>query len=77
MNYIYQDKLDYEKGVGVVLGSYSPLHNGHLDIISRARKFLDSLVVAVGVNPEKIPFLTPKQRVNLVKKSVKSMFFIF
>ena len=61
------------KAKGIYPGSFDPITNGHFDIINRARKFLDSLVVAVGINPEKIPFLTPKQRVNLIKKSVKSM----
>lgn len=61
------------KAKGIYPGSFDPITNGHLDIINRARKFLDSVIVAVGINPEKIPFLTPKQRVNLIKKSVKSM----
>ena len=61
------------KAKGIYPGSFDPVTNGHFDIIKRAANFLDSLVVAVGINPEKIPFLTPKQRVNLIKKSVKSM----
>ena len=59
------------KAKGIYPGSFDPVTNGHFDIIKRAANFLDSLVVGVGINPEKIPFLTPKQRVNLIKKSVK------
>lgn len=38
MNYVYQKPLRYDKGVGVVFGSFSPLHKGHLDIIYTAEK---------------------------------------
>lgn len=48
MNYIYQKPLRYDKGVGVVLGSFSPLHKGHLDIIYRAKKeCLGGVIVVV------------------------------
>ena len=71
-NYKKNTKPNF-KAKGIYPGSFDPVTNGHFDIIKRAANFLDSLVVAVGINPEKIPFLTPKQRVNLIKKSVKSM----
>ena len=38
MNYVYQQPLDYSKGVGVVLGCFAPLHKGHLDLIYKAKK---------------------------------------
>lgn len=38
MNYLYQEKLDIEKGTGLVLGCFAPLHKGHLDLIYRAKK---------------------------------------
>lgn len=38
MNYLYQEKLDIEKGTGLVLGCFAPLHKGHLDLIYRVKK---------------------------------------
>lgn len=68
-----QNKKTNFKAKGIYPGSFDPVTNGHFDIIKRASKFLDSLVVAVGINPEKIPFFTPKQRVNMIKKSVQPL----
>ena len=50
----------------VYTGVFDPIHLGHLDIIQRASKIFDELIVGVGVNPEKTPFFTLEERVELI-----------
>ncbi len=48
-------------------GSFDPITNGHLDIIDRAAKICDKLIVAVLVNSSKNPTFTLDERVELLK----------
>jgi pantetheine-phosphate adenylyltransferase len=48
-------------------GSFDPLTNGHLDIISRAVKICDKLIVAVGSNEVKKPAFTVDERIDFIK----------
>lgn len=43
-------------------GSFDPVTNGHLDIIERCCKLFDEIVVAVVVNPEKLPLFAVEER---------------
>jgi len=52
-------------------GSFDPLTNGHLDVIERAVKLFDRIVVAVAKNEGKQPLFTLEERVELVRRSVK------
>ncbi len=52
-------------------GSFDPVTNGHLDIIERASKICDRLIVAVLINHSKNPLFSIDERVNLLKKVVK------
>ena len=47
-------------------GSFDPITNGHLDVIARARKLFDEVVVAVAHNLEKEPLFTLDQRLQLL-----------
>jgi pantetheine-phosphate adenylyltransferase len=47
-------------------GSFDPITNGHLDIIYRASKMCDKLIVAVLVNIEKKPVFSIEERINLL-----------
>lgn len=49
-------------------GSFDPMTNGHLDIITRSSKMFDELVVGVIVNPNKKPLFTQEERVKLIEK---------
>jgi pantetheine-phosphate adenylyltransferase len=51
-------------------GSFDPLTNGHLDVIQRAAKLFDRVIVAVAENESKHPLFTLEQRLTLVKKAV-------
>jgi pantetheine-phosphate adenylyltransferase len=50
-------------------GSFDPVTNGHVDIIKRASRLFDHIVVAVLVNGEKQVVFTMEERVELLKKS--------
>src|SRR5436853_3652485 len=48
-------------------GSFDPITNGHLDVIARARKLFDEVVVAVAHNIEKEPLFTLDERLQLLR----------
>jgi pantetheine-phosphate adenylyltransferase len=50
-------------------GSFDPPTKGHLDIIHRAASAFDRLIVAVGVNSAKEPFMATEDRVGALKES--------
>lgn len=54
----------------VYTGVFDPIHLGHVDIIQRASRIFDELIIGVGVNPEKSPFFTLDERVGLIRKVV-------
>ncbi|MCR4434232.1 MAG: pantetheine-phosphate adenylyltransferase [Clostridiales bacterium] len=54
-------------------GSFDPVTNGHLDIIHRASRLCDKLIVAVLVNSSKTPVFTLDERVELIKRVVKDL----
>lgn len=49
-------------------GSFDPMTNGHLDIITRSSKMFDELVVGVIVNPNKNPLFTREERVAMIEE---------
>jgi pantetheine-phosphate adenylyltransferase len=51
-------------------GTFDPLTLGHLDIIGRAARLFDRLIVGVGVNPAKNPLFSLEERMALVKAEV-------
>lgn len=48
-------------------GSFDPIHNGHLDVIARAAKLCDRVVVAVAVNHAKTSLFSMEERVALIR----------
>jgi pantetheine-phosphate adenylyltransferase len=54
-------------------GSFDPLTNGHLDVIQRATKLFDKVIVAVADNENKHPLFTQQERVALVTGCVKHL----
>ncbi len=62
------------KRIGVYPGSFDPLTNGHLDIIRRASKLFDHLIVAVLVNTsKKNAIFTMEERAALIRKCTADM----
>jgi pantetheine-phosphate adenylyltransferase len=54
-------------------GTFDPITNGHLDLILRARRMFDRVVVAVGTGRGKEPTFTVSERIDMVKEAVKGM----
>lgn len=51
-------------------GSFDPVTNGHIDVIKRSLKLFDKVIVLVGDNPQKAPFFSQKERVEMIKESL-------
>jgi len=51
-------------------GSFDPITNGHLDVISRGMKLFDELVIAVGRSPVKNQLFTPEERVKMISELI-------
>ena len=54
-------------------GSFDPITNGHLDVLERASRMFDEVVIAVLNNPEKKSFLSVEKRVELIKEAAKDL----
>jgi pantetheine-phosphate adenylyltransferase len=61
------------KRTAIYPGSFDPLTNGHLDVIRRAAKLFDRVIVAVAQNEGKHPLFTQAERVALVKRAVTKL----
>ncbi|HUN50111.1 MAG TPA: pantetheine-phosphate adenylyltransferase [Candidatus Sulfotelmatobacter sp.] len=59
--------------VGLYPGTFDPIHRGHYDVIRRAAKLVDQLVIGVAVNAGKGPLFSLDERVAMVKEEVKSL----
>lgn len=59
--------------VAIYPGSFDPITNGHLDIITRGAKTFDKLIVAVLVNVDKKGLFEVNERVELIKKVTKDI----
>ena len=54
-------------------GTFDPVTYGHIDLIKRARKIFDVVVVAVAHNEDKAPIFTVRERVEFLRRATRSM----
>ena len=56
--------------VAICPGSFDPPTNGHIDVIERAARYFDRVVVAVIANPSKMPVFSLEERTQLLKETL-------
>jgi pantetheine-phosphate adenylyltransferase len=56
------------QGLAVYAGSFDPVTNGHIDLIERASKLFQAVLVALGVHPTRTPLFTVEERLSLLKE---------
>lgn len=54
-------------------GSFDPLTNGHLDIITRSSKLFDKVIVTVLTNSAKTPLFSTEERVELIRRTTRHL----
>jgi pantetheine-phosphate adenylyltransferase len=54
-------------------GSFDPVTNGHLDIIERGCKLFDEIIISILINPEKQPFFTIEERMEMLAEVIKEI----
>jgi pantetheine-phosphate adenylyltransferase len=55
------------KRIGFTSGSFDPVTVGHMDVIARAARMVDGLVIGVGVHPGKAPLFSPQEKIEMLK----------
>ncbi len=58
---------------GVYPGTFDPITNGHMDIIARATRVVDHLVIGIAVNADKAPLFDLEERVETVSTEIKTL----
>ena len=58
------------KKTAVYAGSFDPVTYGHIDIIKRASRIFDQIIVAVAHKTEKKPLFSIEERVSMVKQEI-------
>lgn len=61
------------KRIGLYPGTFDPITNGHIDIIRRAVKMVDRLVIGVAINRDKGPLFTLEERVAMVERETAAL----
>lgn len=59
--------------IAVYPGSFDPITNGHLDVLNRALKIFDEVVLLVAINPDKKSRFTDEERIEMVKGAIKGL----
>lgn len=61
------DPATNRQRTGVYPGTFDPVHNGHIDIIGRAARLMDRLVIGVSISSGKGPLFSLEERLELVR----------
>ena len=61
------------KTIAIYPGSFDPITNGHVDLINRACKLFDKVIIAITQNANKDSFLSIDQRVKAVETAIESL----
>ncbi len=61
------------KKLAIYPGTFDPITNGHVDIVLRAAKLFDKIIVSIGENPQKKPLFSHAERFELVREVIDSL----
>jgi pantetheine-phosphate adenylyltransferase len=64
---------DTSPRIAVYPGSFDPITLGHVDVMKRASRLFDTLIVGVGVNIEKVPWFDAEERQELIRSSTLNL----
>jgi len=56
--------------IAIYPGTFDPITNGHTDLVKRASKLFDKIIVAVAISPNKTPIFSLDERVSLAKQTL-------
>jgi len=61
---------DHIPRIAIYPGMFDPVTNGHLDLVNRALKLFDRIVIAIGINPTKKSLFTLEDRLEMVSETI-------
>jgi pantetheine-phosphate adenylyltransferase len=61
------------KRIGFYSGSFDPVTFGHTDVIERACRLVDKLIIGIGVHPEKVPLFSAQERIDMLAAETKGI----
>ncbi len=61
------------KRIALYPGTFDPITNGHFDVIERALRLFDNVIIAVAISEDKKPMFTLDQRIQMINESVKAL----
>ncbi|MCX6076645.1 MAG: pantetheine-phosphate adenylyltransferase [Sulfurimonas sp.] len=61
------------KKIALYPGTFDPVTNGHFDIIERALRLFDEVIIAVAISTDKKPMFTLDERIEMTKEAVKNL----
>jgi pantetheine-phosphate adenylyltransferase len=59
--------------IAIYPGTFDPVTNGHIDLVKRALKIFDTVIIAVAPSIKKRPLFSIDERLNLIRQSIKSL----
>jgi pantetheine-phosphate adenylyltransferase len=59
--------------VAIYPGTFDPITHGHTDLVSRAARVFDRVIVAIAESPHKVPFFTLEKRIELAHSQLDGL----
>ncbi len=64
---------NHDEHLALYAGSFDPITLGHLDVLQRARRMFDRIILAIGDNPKKTALFTATERVDVARELIEQM----
>jgi len=61
------------KKIALYPGTFDPITNGHFDVIKRALKLFDEVIIAVAISQDKKPMFTLENRIKMINKAIENL----